>query len=104
MDKRHFLDKRRARVLAGFIGVLALTGMAMTWHYQQRTDAAGRAVATAPKNEPAPALNPRYLECREQRSADIAKMLSDGVIDQAKHDEFLSRALQNCAGMFPPQG
>ena len=30
-------------------------------------------------------------------------MLSDGVIDQAKHDEFLARAMQTCAGMFPPE-
>jgi hypothetical protein len=48
--------------------------------------------------------NPKFRECQEKRTSDIGKMLSDGVIDQAKHDEFLARAIQTCAGMFPPEG
>jgi hypothetical protein len=45
MDRRHFLDKGRARFLAGMIGVLALTGLAFTWHKHESTDAAGRNLA-----------------------------------------------------------
>jgi hypothetical protein len=48
--------------------------------------------------------NPKFRECQDKRTSDIGKMLSDGVIDQAKHDEFLARAIQTCAGMFPPEG
>jgi hypothetical protein len=45
MDRRHFLDKGRARFLAGLVGVLALTGLAFTWHKHESTDAAGRNLA-----------------------------------------------------------
>ena len=108
MDSRHFLDKSGARFLAGLICVLALGGLAVTWNQQANTDAAGRPLAVSATQGAgagnAPAVNPKYEECRVKRSGDIANMLKDGVIDQAKHDAFLASALQNCAGMFPPQG
>jgi hypothetical protein len=103
MDRRHFLDKRRARFLAGLIAVLALTGTALTYYSQQRTDTAGRAGLATVNAEAtkAPSANPKFEECRIQRTGDIANMLKEGVIDQAKHDDFLASALQTCAGMFP---
>jgi hypothetical protein len=107
MDRRHFLDKGRARFLAGLIGVLALTGIALTYYSQQSTDTAGRAGNVAKidvEATQAPSVNPKFEECRVQRSGDIANMLKEGVIDQAKHDDFLASALQTCAGMFPPRG
>jgi len=107
VHSRHFLDRSGARFLAGLICVLALSGMALTWHKQSNTDAAGRPVAVSSANGiaagSAPAVNPKFDECRTKRSGDIANMLKDGVIDQARHDDFLANALQNCAGMFPPE-
>lgn len=107
MDSRHFLDKNAARFLAGLICVLALAGLALTWHKQANTDAAGRPLAVSSVKGfgagSTPVANPKYEECRTKRSGDIANMLKDGVIDQAKHDDFLSNALQNCAGMHPPE-
>lgn len=106
MTSRSFLDRGMARFVAGLIAALALFGLAMTWHLQSRTDAGGRPLAGNGGTEAisnAPAVNPKFVECRDQRTADIGKMLSDGVINQAKHDEFLSRAIQTCAGMFPPE-
>ena len=107
MDRRHFLDKGRARFLAGMIGVLALTGLAFTWHKYESTDAAGRTLAgvqSPQAQDIGRSANPKFRECQEKRTSDIGKMLSDGVIDQAKHNEFLARAIQTCAGMFPPEG
>lgn len=108
MDSRHFLDRNGARFLAGVICVLALSGLALTWHKQGNTDAAGRPMAVSSVlgsgAGSAPAVNPKYEECRTKRSGDIANMLKDGVIDQAKHDDFLANAMQTCAGMFPPEG
>ncbi|MEE4239255.1 MAG: hypothetical protein V2I51_21250 [Anderseniella sp.] len=106
MTSRSFLDRGMARFVAGLIGALALFGLAMTWHLQSRTDAGGRPLAGVSGTEAissAPAANPKFVECRDQRTADIGKMLADGVIDQAKHDDFLARAIQTCAGMFPPE-
>ena len=107
MDSRHFLDRNGARFLAGLICVVALSGLALTWHKQNNTDTAGRPVAASTAQGAgaagAPAVNPKFDECRTKRSADIANMLKDGVIDQAKHDDFLASALQRCAGMFPPE-
>ena len=107
MDSRHFLDRKGARFLAGLICVLALSGLALTWHKQNNTDTAGRPVAATgvlgAGAANAPAVNPKFEECRTRRSEEIANMLKDGVIDQAKHDDFLASALQRCAGMFPPE-
>jgi hypothetical protein len=104
MDRRHFLDKGRARFVAGLIGVLALTGLALTYYTQQQTDTAGRSAASlASVGSTSAPVKSRLQECREKRAADIANMLKEGVIDQAKHDEFLAGAMQTCAGMFPPK-
>ncbi|MEO1159619.1 MAG: hypothetical protein AAFW74_04060 [Pseudomonadota bacterium] len=107
MDSRHFLDRNGARFLAGLVCVLALSGLALTWHKQNNTDTAGRPAATAgvigAGTASAPSVNPKFEECRTKRSGDIADMLKKGVIDQAKHDDFLANALQTCAGMFPPE-
>ena len=102
MDSRHFLDRNAARFLAGLICVLAVSGLALTWHNQNNTDAAGRAVV-ASGGAGASVVNPKLDECRAKRSGDIAQMLKDGVIDQARHDNFLANALKTCTGMFPPE-
>ena len=105
MDHRDFLDKGRARLVAGIIGVLAMSGIALTYYGQIKTDTAGRGATLAGANAiSSPTANPKLEDCRLTRSRAIAKMLSDGVIDQAKHDDFLQGALQTCAGMFPPNG
>ncbi len=107
MDRRHFLDKGRARFVAGMIAVLALTGLAATWHKYQGTTVAGRNVAGVAQPVGAdlgPSPNPLYEQCRTERTADINRMLSDGVINQTQHADFLDRAMQTCAGRFPPAG
>jgi hypothetical protein len=106
MDRRHFLDKGRARFVAGLIAVVALTGLAVTWHQHQGTTVAGRTVAGIAQPVSAdmgPSPNPLFVQCRTERTADIDRMLSDGVITQTQHADFLDRAMQTCAGRFPPE-
>ncbi len=49
-------------------------------------------------------LNPEFVDCRDKRSADVDKMLSDGVITATQHSRFLQRALAYCTSQFPPDG
>ena len=49
-------------------------------------------------------LNPEFVACRDERKAHVEKMLVDGVIDRAKYDQFVERAVAMCASQFPPGG
>lgn len=49
-------------------------------------------------------LNPEFVKCRDERKGHVEKMLADGVIDQAKRDQFVERAVAMCASQFPPGG
>ncbi len=49
-------------------------------------------------------VNPEFIACRSERTGHVEKMLSDGVIDQAQHDQFTERAVSYCAAQFPPGG
>lgn len=101
-DRRHFLDKRRARIIAGLIGLAALMAMAQVWNvHMQMTQRTAASLASSGL-EAAPAVNPEFIACRDRRVADVDRMLADGVIDAGRHAEYKERAIQTCAGQFPP--
>ena len=47
-------------------------------------------------------LNPEFVKCRDERTAQVAKMRSDGLIDDSKVATFTERAVSYCASTFPP--
>ncbi len=49
-------------------------------------------------------LNPEFVQCRDERTAQVAKMRSDGLIDDEKQATFTERAVGFCASKFPPGG
>ena len=48
-------------------------------------------------------LNPEFVECRDARVGQVQKMLDDGVINETNFKVFKERAIDTCAGQFPPQ-
>lgn len=102
LQSSHFLDRRRARVLAGLIGLAALMAMAQVWFIANRIDPAGNPVTGAPSALHDPAINPLFEACRTERTAEVDRMLAEGVIKTVQHAEFRERAITTCAGQFPP--
>jgi hypothetical protein len=99
---RHFLDTWIARLIVGLIGLAALAAI---WGvYNVQTGASSTATSPGAGLGTAAATNPAFVQCRDQRTAEIDRMLSEGLIDEARHEEFTRRAIQTCAGQFPPDG
>ncbi len=95
-DRESRLDGQVARLAAGIVA-LACAGMVayLNWH----------AFFPPPKQEADEAkLNPKFVECRDARVADVDKMKADGVINQEQFVQFRERAISTCAGQFPPGG
>lgn len=91
--KTPFADSRSARLLALAVFVLCVAALA----YLHRED-----LLPAPPPEET-ATNPQFLQCRDERAGHVEKMLTEGVIDQTRHDQFLERAIAYCAAQFPPR-
>ena len=89
-----FLDSFLARILAGVV----IVGCVGVLAYLNRDKLVDRPVAETPT------LNPKFVKCRDVRVAQVDKMLADGVIKQDKLEVFRKRAIEACAGQFPPQG
>jgi hypothetical protein len=102
-EHRHFLDTPAARISAGAIAVLALSGIGLVWnvHLNMRLVQGPSGVVRSGLEE-APAVNPQFIQCRDQRVADVDRMLADGLIDANRHTEYKERAITTCAGQFPP--
>jgi hypothetical protein len=99
---RHFLDTWIARLIVGLIGLAALAAI---WGvYTVQMGASPTAAVPDTGIGTAAATNPAFVQCRDQRTAEIDRMLSDGLINEARHREFTRRAVQTCAGQFPPDG
>lgn len=101
-EHRHFLDTPAARILAGLIALLALVGIAFVWSVHMRMGPVAVSGPVQSRLQTAPAVNPQFIECRDQRVADVDRMLADGLIDANRHAEFKERAITTCAGQFPP--
>lgn len=89
-----FLDGMVMRILAGVVIVACVGALA----YLNRDKLVDR-----PDGE-AVSLNPEFVKCRDTRVGHVEKMLADGVIKQGKLAVFKKRAIEACAGQFPPEG
>jgi hypothetical protein len=98
----HFLDRRRARALAGFIALAALIAMAQIWLSASRIDPLGKPMTAAAEALSDPAVNAAFLRCKAERGADVDRLLADGLINAAQHAQYRERAVSTCAGQFPP--
>jgi hypothetical protein len=86
-DRRSFLDRPAARVVALIVLLLCVASLA----YLHRNDIFPKpeSVAAAAEGDPA-------APCIEERFADIEKMLTDGTIENAQADLFKQRAEAMC--------
>lgn len=90
-QKPAFADSRAARLVAM---LLIAAGIAViAWHH--RAD-------ILPRPEPETAANPELFACISERTAQVAGMLADGVIDEGRANSFRARAIQFCEQQFPP--
>jgi len=92
-DEHGFLDGPGARIVA----LLVVIACAAVLGYIHRDDL----FPAEPVNADA-GLNPEFVKCRDARTAQVEKMLNDGVIDQLKFDAFRERAVAFCTAQFPP--
>lgn len=49
-------------------------------------------------------LNPEFVACRDAQLATVEKMKQDGVLSDEQFTQFSARAVDTCAGQFPPGG
>lgn len=96
-DPESILDGPGARITAGLIA-LACAGLILflIWH-----------VLFPPPKKKADEdakLNPEFVACRDGRLATVEKMKQDGVINEDQFKQFSARAIETCAGQFPPGG
>lgn len=91
-SEESFLDGAGARLCA--LAVLAGAVAVIAWHH--RND------LFPPDAEPQATLNPDFVKCRDERTAQVDKMHSDGVISQEQHGQFTGRAIAFCTDRFPP--
>lgn len=47
-------------------------------------------------------LNPEFVKCRDERTAQVTKMRTEGLIGDEQVAAFTERALAYCASTFPP--
>jgi len=91
------LDGRGARITAGLIA-LACAGLVLflNWHV----------LFPPPKKKAAEdaSLNPEFVACRDARLATVEQMKQDGVLTAEQFKQFSARAVDTCAGQFPPGG
>jgi hypothetical protein len=90
-DRTPFADSRALRLVA--LGVLVGSLAALV--YMHRAD-----LWPQPQLD-ARTLNPDFVSCRDERTATVDTMLSEGVIDEARHAQFTDRAIAICADQFP---
>ena len=105
---RRFLDGWGARVLASLVVVLCVFALgylnrgSFDLNALLATRGAGDASVEAGNN--GKPLNPEFAKCRDERVGQVERMLSEGVINDAKFVQFKERAVATCAGQFPPGG
>ena len=47
-------------------------------------------------------LNPEFVKCRDERTAQVRKMKSEGLISDQQVSTFTERAVAFCTSQFPP--
>ena len=98
----HFLDRRRARVLAGFVALAALIAMAQIWMIANRVDPTGKPLTGEAAALFDPSGHAAFDKCKVERAADVDRLLAEGLINAAQHADYRERAITTCAGQFPP--
>jgi len=98
----HFLDRRRARVLAGLIALAALLAMAQVWYTAGNLDPTGRPLDASASALSDPSGYAALNACKAERSADVDRLLADGLITKAQHADYRQRAIATCVGQLPP--
>ncbi len=91
--KGGFLDGLFMRIIAGIVIVVCVGLLA----YLNRDRLADKPVAEES------GLNPEFVKCRDERVGQVEKMFNEGVIQQDKFELFKKRAIDTCAGQFPPE-
>jgi len=97
----HFLDGRAARMLAGLIALVALMIMALIWSNAARVDLTGQPLAPDAAALSDPSGYQAFLKCKAARTADVDRMLSDGLITAQQQADYREKAITTCAGQFP---
>ena len=82
------------KIIAGVLALLCIAGLI----YLNR-----QSLTPGAKVEETAGLNPEYVKCRTQRLADVTRMKNEGLIDEAKFDQFSKRAIDLCAAQYPPE-
>lgn len=105
-ERQKFLDTRLARLIAALVFLIGLGAIVqLNQSYQARMSAQTPQNSAAPGvAAPAENLNPDYVKCHDERVGQVQKMFDEGVINQDKLGEFQQRAIDTCAGQFPPGG
>lgn len=95
-EQNNVLDGAGARIAAGVIALICLGLVAyVNWHH----------VFPPPKKVADDAkLNPEFVACRDARLATVSKMKNDGILTEEQITQFTARAVDTCAGQFPPGG
>ena len=91
------LDGAGARITAGLIAVACIAlVLFLSWHI----------LFPPPQKKGADdaSLNPEFVACRDARLATVEKMKQDGVLTAEQFAQFSARAIDTCAGQFPPGG
>ncbi|MGI9482607.1 MAG: hypothetical protein ACR2OR_09640 [Hyphomicrobiales bacterium] len=82
------------KIIAGILALLCVAGLIyLNW----------LSLTPGGKVEEGAALNPEYVKCRTQRLADVTRMKNEGLIDEAKFEQFSKRAVDLCAAQYPPE-
>ncbi len=97
----HFLDGRAARVLAGLIALITLMIMALIWSNAARVDLTGAPLAPDAAALSDPSGYQAFIKCKAERTADIDRMLADGLINAQQHADYREKAIATCSGQFP---
>ena len=96
-ERESFIDGPVPRIIAGILAAACLGLIVfLNWHVMFPPPAK-QGVDDAK-------LNPEFVACRDARLVTVQKMKDDGVIDEAQFAQFSARAVETCAGQFPPGG
>ncbi len=81
---------------ARLVAVAIILGASAMIAYHHRDD------LFPPEKAEEAGLNPEFVKCRDERTAQVQKMKSDGLIGDKQVSTFTERAIAFCTSQFPP--